>query len=55
MVTRRTPSFERVYAPAEAVAPAVYLEAASEAEADDFLLRKLVGWRGLSRGIDSGF
>ena len=49
MVTRRTSSFERVYAPAEAVVPARYLEAAGDAEADDYLLRKAVADAGFSR------
>jgi uncharacterized protein YcaQ len=38
MVTRRSASFERVYAPTEAVAPARLLEPVSDAEADDFHL-----------------
>ena len=49
MVKRRSPTFERVYALAEAVAPAGALEAASEAEADDFLLLKSIRSAGLSR------
>jgi uncharacterized protein len=49
MVTRRTPTFERVYAPSSAVAPARFLRAASEAEADDFLLLKMVRSAGFSK------
>jgi uncharacterized protein YcaQ len=49
MVTRRTPTFERVYASTGAVAPARYLEEASDAETDDFLLLKGVGHAGFSR------
>jgi uncharacterized protein YcaQ len=49
MVTRRTPTFERVYAPSSAVAPARFLAAASEAEADDFLLLKMVRSAGFSK------
>jgi hypothetical protein len=49
MVTRRTPTFERIYAPTEAVAPARYLEEASDAEADDFLLLKAIRAAGFSK------
>ena len=49
MVKRRSPTFERVYALSEAVAPAAALEEATEAEADDFLLLKAVGAAGFSR------
>src|SRR6187401_1214626 len=48
MVTRRE-RFERVYAPAEAVVPARYLEPAAEQAADDFLLLKGVANVGFSR------
>jgi uncharacterized protein len=48
MVKRRE-GFERVYAPAEAVAPVGSLDEASEAEADDFLLLKGVAHAGFSR------
>jgi hypothetical protein len=49
MVKRRSPTFERVYGLAEVVAPAAVLEAASEAEADDFLLLKSIRAAGFSR------
>jgi len=49
MVTRRTATFERVYAPSAAVAPARFLRAASESEADDFLLLKMVRSSGFSK------
>ena len=49
MVKRRSPTFERVYALSEAIAPAIALEEAPEAEADDFLLLKAVGAAGFSR------
>jgi uncharacterized protein len=49
MVKRRSPTFERVYAPAEALVPAALLEPATEAEADDFLLLKAVRAAGFSR------
>jgi uncharacterized protein YcaQ len=49
MVKRRSPTFERVYALSEAVAPASALEAATEAEADDFLLLKSIRSAGFSR------
>lgn len=48
MVTRRE-RFERVYARAEAVAPARFLAEAPDAEADDFLLLKDVAAAGLAR------
>jgi uncharacterized protein YcaQ len=48
MVARRD-RFERVYARAEAVAPASLLRESSDAEADDFLLRKMVAAEGLAR------
>jgi uncharacterized protein YcaQ len=49
MVKRRSPTFERVYALSEVVAPAAALQEATEAEADDFLLLKGVGAAGFSR------
>ena len=49
MVKRRSPTFERVYALSEAVAPAAALEEATEAEADDFLLLKGIRAAGFSR------
>jgi uncharacterized protein len=49
MVTRRSPSFERIYALAEAVAPAHLLEPASESDADTFHLLKGVRAAGLSK------
>lgn len=49
MVKRRSPTFERVYALSEAVAPAGALEEATEAEADAFLLLKGVRAAGFSR------
>ena len=48
MVARRD-RFERVYARPEAVAPASLLRESSDAEADDFLLAKLVASEGLAR------
>jgi uncharacterized protein YcaQ len=48
MILRRE-RFERVYAPAEAVAPARFLVEASDAQADDFLLLKSVAAAGFSR------
>jgi uncharacterized protein YcaQ len=48
MVARRD-RFERVYARPEAVAPASLLRESSDAEADDFLLRKMVAAEGLAR------
>lgn len=47
MVARRD-RFERVYARPEAVAPASLLRQSSDAEADDFLLRKMVAAEGLA-------
>jgi uncharacterized protein len=54
MVTRRE-RFERIYAPTEAVAPAELIREASDAEADDHLLRKMVAAQGLTKfaGIKS--
>ena len=49
MVKRRSSTFERVYAPSEAVAPASLLDEADEAEADDFLLLKAIRAAGFSR------
>lgn len=49
MVARRTPTFERIYAPTEAVAPRRYLGTASDAEADDYLLLKAVRTAGVSK------
>jgi uncharacterized protein len=49
MVTRRTPTFERVYAPTKAVARPRFLREATEAEADDFLLLKMVRASGFSK------
>jgi uncharacterized protein YcaQ len=50
MVTRRD-RFERVYAPTAAVAPAALIRESSDAEADDFLLRKMVAAQGLARFV----
>ena len=50
MVIRRE-RFERVYALTEAVAPAGLIREASDAEADDFLIRKQIGTSGLGRLI----
>ena len=47
MVTRRD-RFERVYAPTEAVAPASLIREHDTAEADDFLLMKMVASEGLA-------
>ena len=54
MVTRRD-RFERIYAPTDAVAPAALIREASDAEADDHLLRKMVAAQGLTKfsGIKS--
>ena len=49
MVTRRTPTFERVYAPTKAVARPRFLREVGEAEADDFLLLKMVRASGFSK------
>jgi uncharacterized protein len=49
MVTRRTPTFERVYAPSERVAPRRLLREATDEEADDFLLLKMVRTQGFSK------
>ena len=48
MILRRE-RFERVYAPAEAIAKARHLAESPDAEADEFLLRKLIAARGFSR------
>lgn len=48
MVTRRD-RFERVYAPTAAVAPRDLIRESSDAEADDFLLRKMVSSHGLTK------
>lgn len=48
MVSRRE-RFERVYAPTGRVAPRRFLRESPDAEADEFLLRKLVAAGGLSR------
>jgi uncharacterized protein YcaQ len=48
MILRRE-RFERVYAPAEAIAKARLLAESSDAEADEFLLRKAIAARGFSR------
>ncbi len=48
MVSRRE-RFERVYAPTEAVAPQDLIRESSDAEADDFLLRKMVAAQGLTK------
>ena len=50
MVTRRE-RFERVYALAEAVAPASALREVDDAEADDVLLRKVIAADGLTRHV----
>ncbi len=54
MVTRRE-RFERIYAPTDAVAPADLIREATDAEADDYLLRKMVAAQGLTKfaGIKS--
>lgn len=54
MVTRRE-RFERVYAPTEAVAPAGLIRESPDAEAEDFLLMKMVAAEGLTqlRGINA--
>ena len=49
MVVRRTPTFERVYARTEAVAPKRHRRDASEVEADDFLLLKEIRTAGISK------
>ena len=48
MILRRQ-RFERVYAPAAAIAPAHLLAESPEAEAEEFLLRKSIAARGFSR------
>ena len=47
MVSRRE-RFERIYAPTQAVAPAALIRESSDAEADEFLLRKVVASQGLT-------
>ena len=49
MVIRRTPTFERVYAPSRAVAPPRFLRPATDEAADDFLLLKMVRAAGFSK------
>jgi uncharacterized protein YcaQ len=49
VMTHHRENFERVYALAEAVAPAQLLYESSEAEADRFLIKKDVSFLGLSR------
>jgi uncharacterized protein YcaQ len=49
MVARRTPTFERVYARSDAVAPSRHLREVSDGEADDFLLHKQIRTAGLSK------
>jgi uncharacterized protein YcaQ len=48
MVTRRE-RFERVYAPTESVAPIALIRESGDAEADEFMLRKLVASQGLTK------
>lgn len=48
-MTHHREGFERVYAPAEAVAHAHLLEPVSEAEADRFHARKLIAYSGIGR------
>lgn len=48
MVTRRE-RFERVYAPAESVAPALFLREAPEAETEDFIALRSIDANGFSR------
>ena len=48
MVSRRE-RFERVYAPTDAVAPMDLIRESSDAEADDFLMRKMVAAQGLTK------
>lgn len=49
MVIRRTPTFERVYAPSRAVVPPRFLRPAPDEAADDFLLLKMVRAAGFSK------
>lgn len=49
VMTHHRENFERVYALAEAVAPAALLHESSDEEADRFLFRKEVSYNGLSR------
>ncbi|HZM72657.1 MAG TPA: crosslink repair DNA glycosylase YcaQ family protein [Candidatus Polarisedimenticolia bacterium] len=53
MVTRRE-RFERVYAPAESVAPARYLREAPEAETDDFIALRAIDASGFMRPTIGG-
>ena len=46
-MTHHRERFERVYAPAEHIAPALLLRESSEEEADHFLLRKTIAFHGL--------
>ncbi len=48
-MTHHRERFERVYAPAAAVAPAALLYESSQAEVDRFLIGKEIGFSGLSR------
>jgi uncharacterized protein YcaQ len=48
MMARRE-RFERIYAPTEAVAPRGLIRESSDAEADDFFLRKMVAAQGLTK------
>lgn len=47
--------FERVYAPAEAIAPPELLEEASDAETEDFMRRKHVAFEGLTTFIGTSY
>jgi uncharacterized protein len=49
MVARRSPTFERLYAPTARVAPKRHLRVVPDAEAEDFLLLKQVRTAGLSK------
>jgi len=49
VMTHHRENFERVYALTEAVAPAHLIRESDEAEADRFLIKKEVGFSGLSR------
>jgi uncharacterized protein YcaQ len=48
-MTHHREGFERVYAPAEAVAPPELLVAASDADTDRFMMRKAVAFAGIGR------
>ena len=48
-VVARRERFERVYAPTEAIVPPGLLRESSDAEADDFLLSKMISNQGLAR------